>query len=518
MAKNKLNKESFRLFFNKELKVILGKNAANWWVLFLMFFVTIVSISFSKSSLTYLASKMNDPFINWVNIQNRNDAPINRLISELSSTEKSKKISERYNIQNIEQNIYRNINFITSNNKIKPFEGRTVKPTSPILNRILNNDNLIQGRSFLTDSRSIGLIVTKDMLERMGYESTPLFIYLAYPFDLLKISLVSDLHLKTSFDYFGSPIPVIAVVKQLPGMMSFMCTEYFVQQKDNQENTFDLTKPEYLNSIEFASSNSFFTKVQLDSLLRSITNKYYRIEEVNETNSYKDYILLKVFFDQKDSISTKEIGTIVKEIEKYSEKSDVVRVYTYNTTGQKINISADYLSIDFQRLDSIQAFAKWANDETGVKVDMTLIDAKNNFNIISRLGLSLSLVIVIISIAFIIIFLINLFRGHFEKVKKNIGTFKAFGMSNESLIIVYMAVLSTMIFAALITAFLSSFFLEYVTAYFGLLNAEEPILNVLSDITLYSLLATIIIALIAIYITVNILLKSTPGDLIYERD
>ena len=81
-----------------------------------------------------------------------------------------------------------------------------------------------------------------------------------------------------------------------------------------------------------------------------------------------------------------------------------------------------------------------------------------------------------------------------------------------------MAVLSSMIFTALFAAFLSSLLLEYVTAFFGLLNAEEPVFKVLSDITLYSLLATIVIALIAIYITVSRLLKSTPGDLIYERD
>ena len=517
MENNKLNSESFKLFFKKELKVIQGKSKANWWILFVMFLVTILSISYSKSSLTYLEKKMNDPFINWVNVQNRSDAPISKLINELGNQSQYANLSKRFGFQNVEQNIYRNINFITPKNKITPFEGRTIKLSSPILNRILGAENLIEGRSLLTSDKSIGLIVTKDMLTRMGYIDTPLFINLAYPFDSKNQTKVNELNLLTSYDYFGAPIPVIAVVKQLPGMMSFLCTEYFVQQKDNQENTFDLLKPEYANSLVFAVTDSNM-KNKVDSTLRTLTNKSFTIDERLETNSFIEYSLLSIGFGENDSISTKEIGQLAKAIGQTFVDSKLLRVFSYNTSGQAISISTDYLSIDFHRLDSIQSFAKWANEECGVKIDMTQIDAKNNFSIISRLGNSLSIAIVIISIAFIVIFLINLFRSHFEKVKKNIGTFKAFGLGNKSLIRVYMSVLSYMIFTALLSALLSTIALEYVTALLGILNEGEPIINVMSDITLYSMLATIIIALLAIYYTVSKLLKSTPGDLIYERD
>ncbi len=517
MENNKLNNESFKLFFNKELKVIQGKNKANWLILFVMFLVTILSISFSKSSLTYLEKKMNDPFINWVNVQNRSDAPISKLITELGNPSQYANLSNRFGFQNVEQNIYRNINFISPKNKITPFEGRTIKLSSPILNRILGQENLIEGRNLLTSDKSIGLIVTKDMLTRMGYDETPLYVNLAYPYDSVDNQKVKDLDLITSIDYFGSPIPVIAVVKQLPGMMSFLCTEYFVQQKDNQENTFDLLKPEYTNSLAFAVTDSNL-KSKIESTMQSLTSKTFTIDEKLENNSYIDYTLLSVSFDDNDSISIKEIGQLANAIGKVFNSRELLRVFQYNTSGQEITISTDYLSIDFQRLDSIQSFAKWANEECGVKIDMTQIDAKNNFSIISRLGNSLSIAIVVISIAFIVIFLINLFRSHFEKVKKNIGTFKAFGLGNNSLIRVYMSVLSYMILTALISAFLSTIAFQYVTALIGILNEGEPIIDVLSDITLYSMLATIIIALLAIYYTVGKLLKSTPGDLIYERD
>lgn len=515
MKKNKIDKESFRLFFKKELQVIFGKNKSNWWILFVMFLVTILSISFSKSSLKYLENKMNDPFINWVNVQNREDAPISKLISELSDPEKSKILAKRYEFNNVEENIYRNLNFISKNNKITPFDGRTIKSTSPILERILSPENLLWGRNILMNPKGLGLIVTKDMLSRLDYIEPPLFIHIAYPYDTTKTNLVRDLKLKTSYDYFGSPIPVIAIVNQLPGMMSFLCSEHFVQQKDNQENTFDLTKTEYLNSIEFAIEDKSFSKEKLSAFLKTLTIEPFQIDESIESNSYKDYSLIKVTFE---SISTRKLGIISESLNKKFNSFKLYRVYSYNMTNQKIEIPTDYLSIDFNRLDSIQSFAKWANTECGVKIDMTQIDAKKNFSIISRLGNLLSIVIVAISIAFIVIFLINLFRSHFEKVKKNIGTFKAFGMSNNWLIKVYMSVMTVMIISALFTALLVSLFFQYITSLIGTLNEGAPIFDVLSNVTIYSLIATITFALGAIYYTVNKLLKCTPGDLIYERD
>lgn len=518
MEQNKYNKDCYKLFFRKELHVILGKRKANWWILFTMFLFTILSISFSKSSLTYLDQKMNDPFINWVNVQNTSNAPINKLIQEVSNTKDDNPISKRFGFQSFEENIYRNLVFVTDNNKLVPFEGRTIQSTSSILERILDKNNLIEGRTLLANPKSLGLIITKDMLSRLGYDKTPLYVDLAFPFDLSKETLVNSLGLKVSSDYFGVPIPVIAVVKQLPGMMSFLCSEYLVQQRDNQDNTFDLTKPEYCKSLEYVSNDNSLLNDSLKALISTLTTRSFDMEETEEKESFIDCKHWTIIFDQVDSIPSNEIGKISSAINSHFAKNSLKRVYTFNTTSQTITIPTDYLSINFLRLDSIKSFAQWANEECFVQIDMTQIDAKNNFNIISRLGNALSYAILAISIAFIVIFLMNLFRSHFEKIKKNIGTFKAFGMSNNWLISVYMLVLSTMILSALTLAFLLSLLIEFITAKIGILNEGAPIFDVLSDITLISISATIIISIVTIFITTKQLLQSTPGDLIYERD
>ena len=49
----------------------------------------------------------------------------------------------------------------------------------------------------------------------------------------------------------------------------------------------------------------------------------------------------------------------------------------------------------------------------------------------------LSAAMVIFSIVCIIMFLVNMLQSYFQKVKRNIGTFKAFGMNAAELIYVY---------------------------------------------------------------------------------
>ena len=65
-----LNKDYFKLFALREGKVVLGNRKANLWLLTIVLFATFLAIAFSSGSLRYLYDKMNDPFINWVDIKN----------------------------------------------------------------------------------------------------------------------------------------------------------------------------------------------------------------------------------------------------------------------------------------------------------------------------------------------------------------------------------------------------------------------------------------------------------------
>ena len=65
-----LKNDYFRLFVEREGKVVLGKNYSSLWLLTAVLTATFLAIAFSNASLKYLAYKMDDPFINWVDIKN----------------------------------------------------------------------------------------------------------------------------------------------------------------------------------------------------------------------------------------------------------------------------------------------------------------------------------------------------------------------------------------------------------------------------------------------------------------
>ena len=59
----------FKIFLGRELSSILGKGWVNLWILFIVFVVTIGSLSVSRAGLHFLRQKMEDPFIHWVEVK-----------------------------------------------------------------------------------------------------------------------------------------------------------------------------------------------------------------------------------------------------------------------------------------------------------------------------------------------------------------------------------------------------------------------------------------------------------------
>ena len=115
---------------------------------------------------------------------------------------------------------------------------------------------------------------------------------------------------------------------------------------------------------------------------------------------------------------------------------------------------------------------------------------------------------------------------HLEKIKKNIGTFKAFGLTNRTMKFIYAQMINEFIILAIIISYVLSLILgklgiiklllmifqaklEKGQNYFDLINNQYA---------LYSVLLIFIFSVISIIYRLNTLLDKTPGDLIYNRD
>jgi len=235
------------LFIRKEFKSILGRGYSNYWILLVVFIITLFALSFSRSGLHYLDFKMNDPFINWVQIKN-----YPRGFADNVDNRK-----DDFGISVIEENAHI-FEFIFNSNQEKiAVEGRSISFDSNLLNRILDNDNVIKASSVSLGKSDFGWIVTEDLMKKIGYEEVsdyPLFIDYALIGDPANIK---EWGITNSKNFVPVPIPIVAVVKQLPDLLDFITPTMFeINNTRGAENPFNISmRKNYYNDLYIVAND-----------------------------------------------------------------------------------------------------------------------------------------------------------------------------------------------------------------------------------------------------------------------
>ncbi|MDR0507079.1 MAG: ABC transporter permease [Dysgonamonadaceae bacterium] len=498
------------IFIKQEFKLIIGKGWRNFWILAVVFAVTIFALEFSRSGMKFLSYKMSDPFINWIDVKEQPNFE--------AFMEETNQMKDTFNISTIEANNYILEYVFTKDYGMKRVEGRSVLYDSNLLNRILDGENTVVVRRQKIDENDYGWIVTKDLMLRLGYDDKshyPLYINYTFPGSAENLEKYG---LKNFGDYFEIPIPVIAVVEQLPDLLDFIAPVYFMEQNaggnkpfivPNHENYFhDLylvaENPDagFENRLKTCLDNTgleydddYFEKTQIDNLLRPATQ--FRI----------------IIRDSVYQALNKAVAEICEK------EKDVYRTYDW-AFDKGFQLQPNYLSFMFEDLAKVKAFSLMAKEKHGIRIDMAQIEAKENFNTFNILSSMLCLFIAIIAIAFVTIFLYFLIDAHFRRISKNLGTIMAFGLANKQIISTYLSVFMLMIIKGLI-------------AVIAVLGLSEIVFNMLkwwqyeggmphfSLCDVWVIVTVLVIPLISAIATVIFLrnkLKATPGDLIFERN
>ena len=194
---NILKNDYIRLFIKRESRVVLGKNNSTLWLLSVVLAVTFLAISFSNASLNYLSHKMEDPFINWVDIKNEyGEGNFIGLEYALDSDENK----ATYHYRDYQYDFYNTWMFFGRNSsniqylKCRFFEDLNI----PLVEAILSEDNVIKDWRIsdlsALDENSIGMILTHEAMKKLGYDEAPAYI------DLMMH------HLSSSDDYGVSEI------------------------------------------------------------------------------------------------------------------------------------------------------------------------------------------------------------------------------------------------------------------------------------------------------------------------
>ena len=203
-------------------------------------------------------------------------------------------------------------------------------------------------------------------------------------------------------------------------------------------------------------------------------------------------------------------------LEKYSGKG-MARVFAYEFSDYPLS-QKSFISVHFMDLDKIRDFESYVRENFNVKIEMSQINAKENFNAVSTMGNILSWGIIVFAIVCIILFIVNLLQSYFQKVKRNLGTFKAFGISNGSLISVYVLIMAAIILAAIVMSVSVTWIIQGTMNLFGILkDGVYDYLSLWSFKTVASIIIIILASAYTVYAVMHQLLRATPGDLIYDR-
>ena len=521
-----LLKEHQSLLMQREGRVVVGKKAVNLWLLVAVLTATFLSIAFSAGSMVYLDDKMNDPFTYWLNVY-RDGSPTN--FNEIADELEKDSLSQRYLYDGVQTQFGTSLDLFDRNNGMQVFRIQHYEDMgSDLVEKVLGEENVIQTDGHLVtiahDSispRSLGVIMTLDAIQSLGYSRVdlPSFVDCRVP------SCNADtLGFKVVEDYLRAPIPLLAVVRRLPMNKDMLASKYLnIQYSDKWDaNPFNLSKEHHARDLYFFVPEGVEGFDQgayqciPDSLQGGTAAVLPTEDEIAERlRSWRKGVFKTVYVNGRPPLAA--INEIAEKILRQYGPRGVVRVYDYEETYNKSE-SDNGLSIHFTSLDSIRAFERYMKNTHKYQIEMTQVNAKENFNAVSIMATILSAAMIVFSIVCIIIFLTNMLQSYFQKVRRNLGTFRAFGMSNRELIRVYVVILISIVAAALTVALVVTWLLEGALQLLGVMkDGSYSWLILWNSRTLWAIVIIIGATILTVLFVMRRLLRQTPGNLIYDR-
>jgi len=500
-----------KIFYKNEGTELNGKKRFNFWILFAILTITFSAIGFAAGSLKYLKKKMDDPYINWFNV----DLPSGSGAFGINTANNLNQDSIAKNEFKYQVAIpyYRFLQTFKTFPKLETLEvsGRSVDIEDPLLEELFTPKNLVRGRTF-SDKEDLGIIVTREFLDKFGYDIDVSHVFMAGV----------DLDNK-----FYVPLPVIAVVKELPDLSYFAVTSHFAIQK------------------RFHYTNNPFNRVNTKGLLYFIkgnqeeANKYKKkIEEYFSTKEFEDlgayvtvtenntsyvpgYSISVTFWDEFEQ---EEYDKLSEKMEiKLSDQDNLLRIYDVKTEVG-FNENYDHLAVNFYDLEKVREFKDYILQKFNLSVDITQVEAKENYNYVSKLTLIISFILIFFSILNISMFISNVLSRHLEKIKMNIGTFKAFGLKRLDLVSIYIYLIVRFSFVSMILAFLVSLVfgesggVRFILKILGSnIETGERYFDLFNWWSVLTILLIFAVTSIVTYFTSMKIVKQTPGDLIYNR-
>ncbi len=520
------------IFLNREYNSVKGKKNGVLIMLTAILFFSLFSVVLGKAGLDYLNVRMNDPYIKWFSISVSNQT-FREKYTEIKKFFDNSVETNAYSISK-SSGAYRGLwRFFPKNGG-----GTTVAfaqsfnfwKDSALVKSICSDENLVQAYvnldSLTPELFMDGVIISSNLLKDLECE----------PADLVGNKIMIQ-----NGDYL--PLNVLAVVRSLPNKAHAFA-----------ENSLVFTLNNYDHSNASGSSSAMQKELSLYVLSQSDDEQKRIEEEISKIlNEEKGIEFEKVIFEDSGiglssqnkkitfqglsrGISFEAAKRLTSEInEKLYQNNPALVVdhsllipYKNRVYGNPENRVGsdddkfDILSFKIEDLTQIAAFQKVVLEKFAMELDLSQVEAKQNFGVVSIMSSFLILSLVFFAGFAILIYLFNLMKGHLEKISVNLGTLLAFGLPREFLYNGYLKIIFKLIIRATLIALTLLVVLIFL---FRLSNSAIPgspdFLNNMKVLSNAWVWATILIFFIISFFLFRSLLRSflscSPGDLIYNR-
>ncbi|PCJ82006.1 MAG: hypothetical protein COA49_03325 [Bacteroidetes bacterium] len=479
-----MRKFDFIVYFGfPEFKSITGSKFKNLIALTLIIFISIIAIGLGNSATLYLKKKMDNPFIKFLNvtIDYSNKIDVNILDSINLKT--------HYGYSTIEPVKFNRLTMVSPTHGEFEVTVRLIRESSVFYNFIKTDPEISKTEMYLEDEK-FGCIVTEEFLTEMGYS-------------LGNVSFIYYLNYRTSDTI---PIQISGIVSQLPDYADMLISKEFFNAI-SEDGRLDVNSGFHNGYLQFYIPN--VNKIPKDLM----SSGYSIIGDYNLVTSSG------IIIEKKGSFNGVEISNLANNY------PGAIRLYDYaknptSITDEYVN-KPDHISFSFNHLDSISSFSKYLDHTFGLKVDMNTIESKKNFDFFNKLSNLLSLSLIFFSIFSIFIFTTHLIINHLDNNKLSLGTLKAFGLANKTVIAIYVFISIIIVSIAFIIAHLLSFFLGGMILDFLIsvanIGVDQNIIYTNVQLP-WLIVSFILIPIISVYYRLwRRLRNSTPGDLIYGR-
>lgn len=537
------------LFHKREFKSIAGMKFSNLFVLWLILTFTLLASGLGNGTFTYLKEKMNDPFVNLVDLiipsyygASSNKSKLLELFNELNAPRNKDSLSfESINPYYIDQLVFCLSVKDTANKNYNKYRTINIEKDSSFINTfILNPSNIVHGSNKGYKSNSdFRIIVT----ERFMLENE-LNVHSDYLHFLVN-SYESDSSAGSSHPFkYTIPVGILAVVKELPEKRPVLIPErlHFVLKNDDPaDNGVLLVSPFNMNN-QFSLISYDTSESARATLMRDLTKNFSLISspELIKTQVFGYKLCDKYLLDLNKEKYRIKSSLFESEWRKffnlYGEKFKLLRQIDFSkneyVSFDRRSMEVSKASVYFKNLNNVRQFDSLIRNtsadygvgqtsETIISTDMTKIAEKETFVFLSTLSTLSSIVLLLFSVISISLFLYHLVTSHLSKIKMNIGTFVAIGLSNKEIQRIYFKIVFQFIFIALLLSLISTFAIGFgvnkLLSGIYPVNGDVRYFMLIHPFTAFLLIVILAVSLAISRITIRKSLSKTPGDLIYNR-